>query len=78
MQSLGLLAKFPIEGEIDLRKLIIFGQLCRLNSNFWVKTMFLSRLKSFKINPSKQTGFIVEIDKMLQKYQLSHILSPYL
>ena len=40
--------------------------------------MFLNKLMYFKINPSKQTGFIVEIDKILQKYQLSHILSSYL
>ena len=46
---------------------------------FFVKTMFLNRLASFKINPSnKYTGFIEEIDKILQKYQLSHILSSYL
>ena len=73
--ALDLLAMFPIEAEIDLRKLILFCQLCRLNSIFRVKTMFLNRLTYFKINPSKQTGFIVEIDKILQKYQLSHILS---
>ena len=48
------------------------------HSKFWVKTMLLNRLTSFKINPSKQTGFIIEIDKILQKYQLSHILSSYL
>ena len=76
--ALGLLAMFPLEDEIDIRKLVLFGQLCRLNSNFWVKTMFLNRLTSFKINPSKQTGFIVEIDRLLQKYDLSHILLAYL
>ena len=32
---------------------------------------------SFNINPSKQTRFIVEIDKLLQKYELGHILSTY-
>ena len=73
---LGLLAMFPVEVEIDLRKLILFGQL--LNSIFWVKTMFLNKLTSFKIIPSKQTVYKVEIDKILQKYQLSHILSSYL
>ena len=32
----------------------------------------------FKINQRKQTGFIVEINRLLQKYQLEHILSAYL
>ena len=76
--ALGLLAIFPIEVEIDLRKLVLFGQLCRLNSNFWAKTMFLNRLTSFKINPRKQTGFIVEINRLLQKYNFEHILDAYL
>ena len=48
--ALGLMAMFPLEVEIDIRKLVLFGQLCPLNSNFWVKTMFLTRLTSFKIN----------------------------
>ena len=76
--ALGLLAIFPIEVEIDVRKQILFGQLCRLNLNCWVKTMFLYRLTSFNINPNKQTGFIVEIHRILGKYQLDYILHAYL
>ena len=30
------------------------------------------------VSSKRQTGFIIEIDKILQKYQLSHILSSYL
>ena len=52
--AIGLLAMFPLEVEIDIRKLVLFGQLCRLNPYFWVKTMFLNRMTSFKIKPSKQ------------------------
>ena len=40
--------------------------------------MFLNRLTSFTINTGKQTGFIVEVDPLLQKYDLSHILLAYL
>ena len=68
--ALGLLAIFPIEVELDIRKLILFGQFCRLNLNCWVKTLFLYRLTSFNINPNRQTGFIVEIHRLLRKYQL--------
>ena len=75
--AFGLLAICPIEVEIDLRQLVLFGQLCRLNSNFWAKIMFLF-LTSFKINPRIQTGFIVEINRLLHKYNLEHILDAYL
>ena len=72
--ALGLLA---LEVEIDIRKFVLFGQLCRLNSNCWAKTMVLNRLTSFKINQSKQIGFIVEIDLLLQKYEpFSFLISP--
>ena len=76
--ALGLLAIFPIEVELDIRKLILFGQFCRLNLNCWVKTLFLYRLTSFNINPNRQTGFIVEIHRLLRKYQLDYILHAYL
>ena len=69
--ALGLLEMFPLEIEIDLRKLILFGQMCRLSSEFWIKTMFLNRVMSFKFNPSKQTGFILEIDKILHDMNLA-------
>ena len=35
-------------------------------------------MTSFKINPRKQTGFIAEIDRLLQKYDLSHFHFAYL
>ena len=74
--ALGLLGMFPIEAEIDLRKLILFGQLCRLNTRFWGKTLFLIRLSSFQICPSNQMGFIPDIVRLLNKYHL-RIFSPY-
>ncbi|MCG8077812.1 MAG: hypothetical protein JAY75_16450 [Candidatus Thiodiazotropha taylori] len=76
--ALGLLAFLPIEVEIELKKLILFGQLCRLNSNFWARTLFLNRLTTYKIAPAKQMGFIPDIDRLLRKYQLGHILEKYL
>ena len=73
----GLLGIFPLEIEIEIRKLILFGQLCRLSSKYWVKNIFLNRLLSYKINPYKQTGFIPDIEKILNKYQLTHVLDMY-
>ena len=34
--ALSLLGVFPIELEIDFRKLTLLGQIGRLNSNTWV------------------------------------------
>ena len=40
--ALSLLSVFPIELEIDARKLTLFRQMCRLNSNSWVKMYSLT------------------------------------
>ena len=61
--SYSILGIFPLEIEIEIRKLILFGQLCRLSSKYWVKNIFLNRLLSYKNNPYKQTGFIPDIEK---------------
>ena len=53
MQSLGTRTRtdtalyFSIVTDIDFRKLTLFRQLCRLNSDIWVKRMFLNRLTSY-------------------------------
>ena len=52
--------------EIDSRKLTLFGQMCRLNSNSWVKNVFLNRLTSFTtLSNGRQTGFIADIFRLL-------------
>ena len=77
--ALSLLGVFPIELEIDSRKLTLFGQMCRLNSNSWVKNQFLNRLTSFTTHSNgRQTGFIADIFRLLGKYQLRHVLEAYL
>ena len=75
--ALGLLGIIPLEIEIEIRKLILFGQLCRLSSKYWVKNIFLNKLSSYTINPYKQTGFISDIEKILNNYQLTHVLDMY-
>ena len=77
--ALSLLGVYPIELEIDSRKLTLFGQMCRLNSNSWVKNVFLNRLTSFTTHSNgRQTGFIADIFRLLGKYQLRHVLEAYL
>ena len=57
--ALSVFSVFPIEVEIEFRKLTHFGQMCRLNSNtcIWVKNVFLNRLTSYTTySNSRQSG----------------------
>ena len=77
--ALSLLGIFPIEIDIDFRKITLFGPYCRLNSNIWVKTVFLNRLTSYisKCN-HRQEGFVPDVVRLLEKYQLIDSLYTYL
>ena len=77
--AFSLLGVFSIEIDIDFRKLNLFGQFCRLNSDIWVKTVFLNRLTSYIPECNhRQEGFIPDIVRLLEKYQLRDILSAYI
>ena len=65
--ALSLLGVFPIETDIDFRKLTLFGQFCRLNSDIWVKRMFLNRLTSYIAEFNhRQEGFVPDIVRLLE------------
>ena len=51
--ALSIISVYSIESDIDFRKLILFGQLCRLNIEHWLRVMFLNRLCTYSINDSK-------------------------
>lgn len=68
--ALSCLGLLPIECEIDKRKLIFFGQLCNLNTEKRVKSIFVARLYQYLMNPRKSTGFISDIVVILGKYDL--------
>lgn len=74
---LSSLGSLPIEAEIDKRKLMLFGQLCRLDTDTTIKMLFLNRLFNFNNHPSRVRGFIPDIYKILHKYDLIDILSSY-
>ena len=40
---LGLLCALPLAAELEKRKLVLFGQLCRLERDFTAKRLFLLR-----------------------------------
>ena len=76
--ALSLMDIFPLETEIDFRKLTLFGQFCRTNTCTWVKRVFLFRLLSYMTYPyNGQHGFIPDVIKLLEKYQMLHIVHSF-
>lgn len=68
----------PINAEIDVRKLLFFGRLCRLDPKTLTKRIFLTRLFSYLHDLSvNQFGFIPDI-KVLQSYNLTVYLWDFL
>ena len=69
----------PIDSEIDARKLLFFGRLCRLKYDTLPKEIFLTRLFSYTDNLARtQYGFIPDIVRILHKYDLSPYLETWL
>ena len=74
-----LLNVLPIESEIDARKLLFFGRLCRMNCDTLHKQIFLARLFSHLENlANTQYGFIPDILRLLVDYDLLPFLSNWL
>lgn len=69
----------PISAEIDTRKLLFLGRLCRLDYDALPKKIFLTRLMSFMLYLSdKQKGFIPDIVTILHLYDLAEYLQDWL
>ena len=61
----------PIQSEIDVRKLLFFGRLCRLDCRTLPKMIFLSRFFSYVEGLARtQMGFIPDIMSLLTTYNL--------
>ena len=68
-----------ISAEIDARKLLFLGRLCRLDYDALPKKIFLTRLMSFMLDLSnKQNGFIPDIVTILHLYDLANYLQDWL
>ena len=74
LTTLGML---PIEAEIDKRKLVFLGQLCRIENDNVVKKLFNYRLCYYFNNCSKVSGFIPDIHRICGKYGLAEVLEKY-
>jgi len=64
--------------EIDYRKLLMFGQLCRLKCSYLAKNVFVNRLTRFMNFDKKLRGFIPDTYRLLQKYGIVQCLDLYL
>lgn len=68
-----------IRSQIDKNKLFFLRRLCYAPNHARVKQLFLHRLMSFqRKSPHKRYGFIPEIYSILQKYDLTHVISNYI
>ena len=76
--ALGLLGLFSIESEIDKKKLILFGQLCRLELYSCIKEVFLFRLSSYFSFSNNQQGYFKDICYVLTKYNLMETIRSYI
>ena len=63
-----MLGWHPIEAYININKLRFMGRLCRLDTKFLAKSIFISRLYMYKnSNGSTQKGFIPDIMFLIVK-----------
>lgn len=69
----------PISVEIDARKLLFFGRLCRMSSQALPKQTFLIRLFSYLMRlTNNQVGFIPDVVQLLTIYNLIDYLHQWI
>ena len=78
--TLALIGLYSIDSEIDYKKLVFLGQLCRLPGCQRVKEVFIHRLVHFNESPAKKLGLLPDIHvyRILNKYSIVHILDEYM
>ena len=76
--TLALIELYPIESEIDYKKLVFLGQLCCLPGGHRVKEVFIHRLVHFIESQAKTNEFVQDIYRILNKYSIVHILDEYM
>ena len=59
--ALSLIGMLPIAAEIDLKKLTLFGQLCRIDPSFIVKCVFTRRLVEYTNKNTRITQYASEV-----------------
>ena len=61
-----------------MRNRNFLGQLCRLDTHFAVKQVFLQRLTAQFLFKQLKFGFIVDVIQILEDLSLSHVISNYI
>ena len=75
--ALGMMSALPIKAEIDLRKLTLFGQMCRLNSKCASKQLFMLRgCQQYLFQSS--TGYFTDIVHILTSYGLHEYFNDFI
>ena len=76
--ALSLIGSTSLEYEVQKRKGILFGQLCRLDTFFAVKRLFLYRLASKLIFNDTKYGFVHDVCQLLSKHELEHLIVDFM
>ena len=77
--TIGSIGLWSIEGYVNKRKLLFFGNLCRAESTSLHKHVLLQRLFSFLYGcAQKALGFIPDIYRLLIQYDLVHWIDEFL
>ncbi len=76
---LSMVGMLPIESYIDKAKLLFLCRLCHLPNNTISKKMFLLRMFCYNFTSTvRHTGFMQDISRILDKYELYTYLSQYI
>ena len=76
--TLALTGLYSIESEIDYKKPVFLGQLCRLPGGHRVKEVFIHRLVHLNESPTKKNEFLQDIYRILNKYSIVYIFVEYM
>jgi len=76
--SLVTVNSVPLETMVDYNKLKFFGQLCRLCPRLLVKDIFHNRLIRFNNFDQQSIGFIPDVCRIEQTYDLTDYIVTYI
>ena len=76
--ALSLLGSLSLEKDIQKRKLILFGQLCRLDLFYTFKRIFIYRLISQFYFNDLTHGFVLDSLNILSKFNLMHMVRDFI
>ncbi len=71
-----------IQAYIDKQALFLFGKLCRANTSFYVKRVFIGRLAMYKyectLNRKCTLSSLYNMLRLLSKYDMYDVLNAYI